>query len=148
MNPFRTAPRRVRGVTLIELMIVVAIVAIIGAVAYPSYTAHVVRTHRALAAGCLSEAAQFMERVYATNLRYDQNGANATSLPALACRNDLSGRYTLSFPTGQPTQTTFTIRAVPQGRQASADTGCGTLSLDQAGTKAVSGKTAVASCWR
>lgn len=148
MKPSRPAPRRPRGVTLIELMIVVAVIAIIGAVAYPSYTAHVVRTHRALAAGCLSEAAQFMERVYATNLRYDQNGGAATTLPALACRTELAGRYALSFPTGQPTQTTFTIVAVPQGRQASADGGCGTLSLNQAGTKTVSGSTAVGSCWR
>lgn len=46
-------PRKNVGFTLIELMIVVAIVAILAAVAYPSYQAHVIRTNRALANGCL-----------------------------------------------------------------------------------------------
>ena len=36
-----------RGVTIVELMIVVAIVAIIASIAYPSYQAHINKTRRA-----------------------------------------------------------------------------------------------------
>ena len=50
------APRRLKGFTLIELMIVLAIVAIITAIAYPSYQSHIQRTRRANAAACLQAA--------------------------------------------------------------------------------------------
>jgi type IV pilus assembly protein PilE len=139
-------PRQV-GLTLIELMVVVVVVGLLAAVAYPSYGEHVIRTRRATAAGCLGDLAGFMERVYASNLRYDQNNGAATALPAVACSTDLSGRYTFAFATGQPQQRSFTIVATPTGAQA-ADTGCAALSVNQAGVRSVSGGRAVADCWR
>jgi type IV pilus assembly protein PilE len=145
-------PRRGRahhaGFTLIELMIAVAIVAILLAVALPSYQSYVVRTQRSAAASCLTDMAQFMERVYATNLRYDMNNGAATVLPGAQCVNDTATRYTITLPAGTLAQRTFTVRATPIGVQASADAGCGTLTIDQAGTKTVSGSSGVAKCFR
>lgn len=138
--------RRQAGFTLIELMITVAIVAIIAAVALPSYQGYVVRTQRSAASSCLNEMAAFMERVYATNLQYDQNNGTATALPAVQCRTDNAARYALSLSAA--TARTFTVSAVPQGAQATRDAACGTLTLDQAGTKGVSGTGTVAACWR
>ncbi len=136
------------GFTLIELMIVVAIVAIIAVVALPSYQGSVVRTQRAAAVSCLSEMTQFMERVYATNLRYDQNNGAATTLPATQCRTDIATRYTIALDGGALAQRAFLLTATPQGVQATSDTACGTLSIDQTGTKAISGAGTVAKCWR
>lgn len=133
--------------TLVELMVVVAIMGILAAVAYPSYSSHVQRTRRAAAAGCLADLAVFMERVYAANLRYDQNNSAATALPDVQCRSDLSGAYTFAFASGQPQQRTFTIQATPGGAQA-GDTACATLSINQANTKGISGTGTVAACWR
>jgi type IV pilus assembly protein PilE len=142
----RGSARAAPGFTLIELMIALAIVAILAAVALPSYQSYVVRTQRAAAAGCLAEMAQFMERVYATNLRYDQNNAAATALPASQCVNDTAARYTIAL--AAVGQTTFSLTATPQGVQASADGACATLSLTQTGAKVVSGTGTVAHCWR
>jgi type IV pilus assembly protein PilE len=134
------------GFTLIELMIVVAIVAILAAVALPSYQSYVVRTQRSAAASCLTEMAQFMERVYTSNLRYDQNNGAATALPATQCRTDIAARYTVALAAVD--QRTFSLTAAPQGVQATADTACATLSIDQTGAKAVSGTGSVVTCWR
>lgn len=140
--------RRAAGFSLIELMIALAIIGILASVAYPSYVDHVVRTRRASAAGCTMELAQFMERVYASNLRYDQNNGAATALPATVCRTELAPHYTLQFGTGQPQQRSFTIEAVPQGAQATKDTRCATLSINQANVKTENGSGTVAECWK
>ena len=139
-------PRRQRGFTLIELMIAVVIVGILAMIAYPSYTNYLVKSRRSQATACLQEASQFMERFYTTNLRYDQTaGGVAVSLPTTSCIQDMNGRYVISI--SSVNANSFVLRATPQGAQASADTLCGTLSLSQNGTKAVSGTAGVASCW-
>lgn len=137
------------GFTLIELMIVVAIVAIIAAIAYPSYINSVVKTKRTAAEGCLSEYAQYMERLYASNSSYLVGGA-APTLPTLTCQATLSGDYTIGLASGtttKPTATTFLLQAAPEGVQLTRDTQCGTLGIDQAGTRTESGTGTVADCW-
>ncbi|MDO5505888.1 MAG: type IV pilin protein [Pseudoxanthomonas suwonensis] len=121
-----------RGFTLIELMIVVAIIAILASIAYPAYTSHIVKTRRAAASTCMMEAAQFMERYYTTHMSY----ANA-SLPGLGCQAELGDHYRFALAT--LTANTFSITATPQATQASRDTTCATLSINQAGSKSVSG---------
>lgn len=145
----RSPPRKVvQGFTLIELMIVVAIVAIIAAVAYPSYISHITKTKRVAAEACLSEYANYMERYYSTSMRYDKDSAGtANTLPILSCASDLSTDYQFSFAPNTLNQSTYQVRAVPQGVQASRDAQCATVSLDQAGTKSVSGSGTVSSCW-
>jgi type IV pilus assembly protein PilE len=140
--------KSMRGFSLIELMITVAIAGILMSVALPSYQSQVVRTKRASAAGCTMELAQFMERVYASNIRYDQNAGAGTVLPATTCRSDLSASYSFAFAASQPQARTFSINATPTGSQATNDARCGTLSINQAGTKGVSGTDTVAQCWR
>ena len=69
----------------------------------------------------------------------------ATALPTTDCVNRTSARYTIALPT--VAQRTFNLTAAPKGAQA-GDTGCGTLSLNQAGTRGTSGGDGVANCWR
>lgn len=142
------ARNRHSGFTLIELMIVVAIIAVLAAIAYPSYQNHVIKTRRAAAAACAMEGAQFMERFYTTNMRYNTDrGGNAVALPAMQCAGDISQHYTVQLA-GGTTATAYSIQAVPQGQQASKDTKCGTLSINQAGAKSVGNTgTDPAECW-
>lgn len=131
------------GFTLIELMIAVAIVAILAAVAYPSYVNQVRKARRTEAKTWLLEAASKQERYYTENNSY---ATNMTTLgyPYNAQPTD-GGWYQVSVTAA--TATTYTLQAAPQGAQT-ADTICGTLTIDAFGAKTESGSAASwKDCW-
>ena len=126
--------QRVRGITLLELMIVVVIVGILAAIAYPSYQEYVLRSHRADAQADLLELAQWLERRYTVNNQY------SGTLPFNQTPRSGAARYnlTVTFPNNQ----SFTLTATPAGAQA-GDT-CGTMTINQLGATTA----AQANCWR
>ena len=139
---------RARGFTLIEVLVVVAIVGILAAMAYPSYSEYVRRGQRAEARTTLLEAAQFMQRFYSANDRYDQaRGGAAVALPATLQQAPASGyaRYAISL--GAVSTTAYTLQAVPAGGMTGDK--CGTFTLTSVGRRDVIGATeSAAECWR
>ena len=132
-----------RGFSLVELMIVVAIIAILGAIAYPSYTRHVAKVNRVAAQGCLGEYANYMERFYTTNLRYDQTPLGvANADPHLDCQGRSASSYTIVPASAS---TSYAITATPLTIQSAREGGlCGTLTLDVKGTRTPS----TSGCWQ
>lgn len=133
------------GFTLIELMLVVAVVAILAGIAYPSYLDSVRKARRSQAKADLVELAQRAERYYTLNNSYAGFWA---SVPASQKRSPRDGvaYYLLARAPNDSDVNAFVLSAAPTGTQT-ADTGCGTLTLNQAGAKTITGTMELSRCW-
>lgn len=138
------------GVTLIELMLVVAIAAILAAITYPSYQQHVLRAHRTEAQALLLDAAAREERYFAQNGSYIvATGELARlGLPRVTAKgaDSASGVYLLTVEAGSKEDGGYRLTATPQGTQAQ-DLHCAALSLNSLGARQSAAGDA-ADCWR
>jgi type IV pilus assembly protein PilE len=126
MSTFR---QRVRGVTLIELMIVVVVIAILTSIAVPSYRRYVMRGHRSAAQGAMMDIANRQQQILLANRSY-VDGAALTAM-GYALPPEVSEFYTLAVAADANPVPSFLITLTPTGAQASD----GALTLDNRGTK-------------
>jgi len=126
----RCKPHRAdnKGMTLIEILIVIAVIGILTGIAYPSYTKHVLKAHRAQAITDMVKVQLQLEQSYNAATGYDHSlfGPSGTTCPASLCESD-SSRYTFKLEGTN----IYTITATPTGPQVSDD--CGTLTLNAKG---------------
>ncbi len=117
-----------KGLTLIELLIVMIIVAILAAIAVPLYTGYMVRARRADAKTALEQLRASQE------MRRAEYGEYSDDIPALATSwggpAERVGDYDISFVSASANS--FTAQAAPW---ATRQTGDGTLTINNRGDK-------------
>lgn len=127
-----------RGITLIELLTVVAIVAILGTIALSSYRGSVIRANRAEGTATLLRVQAAQEKYLLSAQEYTNNlaqlGINAST------ERDLYGIKVVLTDTGG-----YTVTATAKNGQT-ADTECDTLTIDETGKRTPN--PATTQCWR
>lgn len=135
------------GFTLIELMIVVVIIGILAAIGYPSYISYVTKSNRSAAESFIMSLANKQEQYMLDKRQYatlaELGYADPQDFPLDGSRQHY--RVTIVPVSGPPP--TYTITATPTGTQLANDTTCGSVRIDQAGTKYETGTGTVADCW-
>lgn len=130
--------RKIKGFTLVELMVVVAIIGILAGIAYPSYQDSVTKSRRVDAQGVLMGFANAMERYFTENNTYlgaagtAGTPANTGSPRIFSTQSPIDGStvyYNLIIQAA--TASTYNLRATPTGAQ----TGDGVLEINSTESK-------------
>lgn len=115
-----------QGLSLIELLIVVAVTGILAAIAYPSYSDQLRRAARSEVVGLLHDAALRLERHHAQSGQYVDSDHQIVSLPA-------GSRYYSLHAHRDDERFRLLARRLP-GSLMEHDR-CGDFQLDQAGVR-------------
>ncbi|QSB02819.1 type IV pilin protein [Methylomonas sp. EFPC1] len=146
-----------QGVTLIELMVTVAIIGILAGVAIPGYQESVRKSRRADVKGVLLGLTNAMERRFTEANTFCDAATGGTAVTGCGSSTGDTGTpsiYTIPTETAGfytvtisgASASSYTLSAVPTGAQASDK--CGTLLIDNTGSKTVASATLDAStCW-
>ena len=137
-----------RGMTLIELMMVVAIVAILASIAVPAYSQFVQQTNRTDATKTMHMAAQALERCYSRSFKYTACTVNGTMVHNGSTMQTPNQLYSITFTI--PDNQDYTLTALPVGAPQTSDSQCMRFMLSSTGEQVaqdVNVNDTTKSCW-
>jgi type IV pilus assembly protein PilE len=137
-----------RGITFVELLIVLAILGVLAAVTIPTYRQHMIRVNRTEALIALLQLQTAEESAFMRTRRYVDDIPGPPPGGLGLARTSASGKYTLSVAVAADGQT-YIASATPAadgGQQADMD--CLAFSIDARGRHAVTGARDAAYCWK
>lgn len=131
--------KNMRGITLIELMIVVIVVSILAAIAFPNYQAFTARAKRNEARAALLKLATNQERFYLQNNEFsgDMTELGFSSSPFTTD----TGAYVVTVTSADASNFTATAAYQLGGKEAAK---CGNFTIDGRGVK---GSDPDTDCW-
>lgn len=139
-NVRRAPGRRMLGITLIELMIVIVVLGILAVVAYPNYRDFAARAKRNEARAALLQIATNQERFYLNNKTYTADMTNL-GFPVAANFTTETGSYVVTINAANAA--TYTATATYQNADAEAGK-CLTMTINSTGIKS---SAPLADCW-
>ena len=136
---------RQRGLTLIELMVVVVVMAVLASVAYPLYTNQVQKSRRADAKAALQTIALAQERYFTINGEYSSGLGSLQVSTAMQGGASDDGYYTVTVARAGADNEQFTVTASTAGPQV-ADSNCAQFTINHQGIKTATDG-AGTNCW-
>lgn len=143
--------QRQRGVTLMELLTVVTVIAILSAIAVPTYRRQLIRSQRTEAKIALLQLQTAQEKFYLQNNTFANNAAITAGQPAGLGLSNVTetGKYDIRITAFGADGQTYTATASPRAGGGQADDAqCINYTINERGTKGVSGPLGAQACWR
>ena len=128
--------RRMRGFTLVEIMIVVAIIGVLAAIAFPSYQNHIRKANRANAQAFMAEVVQKQQIYLSTARSFAATLDELQLVPSV----DVSKYYTFTLTPIAGPPIGFSLSAAPKAGTIQQHSTEPTLTIDDKGTKTPSDK--------
>jgi type IV pilus assembly protein PilE len=142
-----------RGVTLLELVIVLVVLTVLAAIAVPMWQTHTLRVRRTDAIEALSASQTAQDGFFGRHARYAQAGQLALAVPEGLGLSDHSprGHYRLELRVSDDGLGYLAVARPMNDSVQSADTRCAEFSIDHNGRRRAvdaGGADRSADCWR
>lgn len=142
--------QKARGVTLIELMIVILVLGILAAIATPSYRKYMIRSQRSEAKIALLQLQTAQEKRYLQQNAYtdDISGSVSANPPGLGLSTvSETQKYDIAITNFGADGQTYTATATPKYGQAD-DSDCKVFNINERGVRGNTGTLSPEKCWK